>query len=453
MKNSPDKPMIKCSLMIFLCFLLTSIGHLAWMYHLMTMTSAELSEQVTTVGGYALQAVGIGVFSLLLRYRRISPRTVFIAAVIGYTVFLIPSVLGTDLVGVIAFGWLLSLTCGIIAGYYLYELTEQTAVDHSAVTFGFGYGAATIVSWLLSLIDGGSLYYGPGVLIICLILAVFAILCGFIKDNQRDTMEQKQAEKLSKPQLRTLILLVCGVIFLFSLVNYIGFAFSATKVQGGLRPEFSRLFYSVGLISAGFVTDKSRKYGAVCALAALVIPFVELALRGEPISYSVFWALGYLAFGFYSVYRIILFSDIAKSRDLIYLSGFGLMIGRLGDALGTELNLIFAGHEIISVILAAALSVGAVFLFIQLFQILYVPEASRRKSDQEYFVDFALRHDLSSREREVLRLLLADKTNKEISDVICVSESTVKFHIHNLLSKSGCKNRTELKAVYFAERE
>ena len=48
----------------------------------------------------------------------------------------------------------------------------------------------------------------------------------------------------------------------------------------------------------------------------------------------------------------------------------------------------------------------------------------------------------------ILRLLLDNKSNKEISAAICVSENTVKFHVRNLLQKTDCKNRVELKAAY-----
>ena len=37
---------------------------------------------------------------------------------------------------------------------------------------------------------------------------------------------------------------------------------------------------------------------------------------------------------------------------------------------------------------------------------------------------------------------------KEISEEICVSENTIKFHVRNLLKKTGCKSRVELKTVY-----
>lgn len=434
----------KTTAVIFLGFLLTSTGHLAWMYRLMELTSADVSYQLSTVAGYALQAVGIGIFALLLKLKRINPRLIFIISTLGYTACLFPAILSGSFAFSAVFGLLLSLLCGVIAGYYLYELTESGG-EHRAALFGIGYGAATIGSWLLSVI-GGSLYYGKGVLIICSVLAVLSVGAAFIKAQPSES-EQITAD--SKPQIKlSRILLICGgVVLLFSLVNNIGFAFSASAVQGGLRVEFSRLFYAIGLIGAGFVTDKSRKYGAVCALSALVLPFIVLALRGELISTAVFWAIGYFAFGFYSVYRVILFSDIARDRGIIYLSGFGLLIGRVGDSLGSEVNALMSGSELALVVCAAVLFIGSVFLFIRLFQIMYVP-APNSKNEREIFDDFSINYNLSARERDVLRLLLDDKTNKEISEEICVSENTIKFHVRNLLKKTGCKSRVELKTVY-----
>lgn len=44
----------------------------------------------------------------------------------------------------------------------------------------------------------------------------------------------------------------------------------------------------------------------------------------------------------------------------------------------------------------------------------------------------------------MLRLLLREKTNAEIAENLYVSESTAKYHVHNLLQKTGCRNRGEL---------
>jgi ATP/maltotriose-dependent transcriptional regulator MalT len=54
--------------------------------------------------------------------------------------------------------------------------------------------------------------------------------------------------------------------------------------------------------------------------------------------------------------------------------------------------------------------------------------------------------DLSQREVEVLRLLAAGKSNREIADTLYISLNTVATHVRNILAKTGAANRTEAAA-------
>ena len=56
----------------------------------------------------------------------------------------------------------------------------------------------------------------------------------------------------------------------------------------------------------------------------------------------------------------------------------------------------------------------------------------------------ALSVDLSDRELEVLRELVAGETDADIAEHLFMSVRTVKSHITNMKSKTGFKNRTEL---------
>ena len=51
--------------------------------------------------------------------------------------------------------------------------------------------------------------------------------------------------------------------------------------------------------------------------------------------------------------------------------------------------------------------------------------------------------EFSKREKQVLELLAAGKTNRDIGAALFISESTVKFHVHAILSKLDASNRTE----------
>ncbi len=60
------------------------------------------------------------------------------------------------------------------------------------------------------------------------------------------------------------------------------------------------------------------------------------------------------------------------------------------------------------------------------------------------------RDTLTDREQEVLQLVTEGKTNREIAEALFIAESTVNFHMKNILSKLHLRNRAE--AVAYALR-
>lgn len=83
----------------------------------------------------------------------------------------------------------------------------------------------------------------------------------------------------------------------------------------------------------------------------------------------------------------------------------------------------------------------------------YYPDAiramARETSPQNRDAQLLL-EDLSERELEVLRLLTAGQTNREISDELFVSAETVKSHVSAVIGKLGVRDRTQ--AAIFAIR-
>lgn len=57
--------------------------------------------------------------------------------------------------------------------------------------------------------------------------------------------------------------------------------------------------------------------------------------------------------------------------------------------------------------------------------------------------DRVTRSHLSSRELEVLRLLVAGRRNREIAGALDITEGTVKLHVSSILGKLGVVDRTE----------
>ena len=59
---------------------------------------------------------------------------------------------------------------------------------------------------------------------------------------------------------------------------------------------------------------------------------------------------------------------------------------------------------------------------------------------------FTRQYGLTERQAEILKALLEGGTSKEIARRLFVTEATVKFHVHNILTKTGFRNRAELAA-------
>lgn len=73
-----------------------------------------------------------------------------------------------------------------------------------------------------------------------------------------------------------------------------------------------------------------------------------------------------------------------------------------------------------------------------------VKNLSRRLSEESALNKFYLKHKISQREQEIIRLIVQGKSNKDIEDELYISIKTVKNHVYNIYKKIGVKNRIQL---------
>lgn len=463
--NHPEIPGVAFTLaLVFACFTLASTSYLAWLYRLMEFTSGTSVEAITMVGGYSFQALGIGFMCALMRRGPgFTGRLPFITAIAMHFAVAAAAIFATTFAGLIALGYVMNFLYGIVCAFYLHRLTQWAPREHRGVAFGGGYACSIATTWALSMLQGGSPLGSTESVIVCAALSLLAIAMVAashgISPSQRNQSSENEPDANAQANVDSklastpvnLLSLACITVLLLSLVKNVGFGFPSADLMEGVSLESSRLFYAAGLLIAGFIADTNRKYAALCCVAALVFPFGFLALAGEPIPGTILWAVDYLFFGFFSVYRVVLFSDLAEESGREYLAGFGMLFGRLGDALGTALWLALGTSLVALVAVAAVLFAATIFAFYHLFLRLYPARPVPQKSEQDRFEEFVAAYGISVREREVLRLVLAERTNAEIAGELFVTEGTVKYHVHNLLKKTDCANRRELISK-FAEK-
>ena len=63
---------------------------------------------------------------------------------------------------------------------------------------------------------------------------------------------------------------------------------------------------------------------------------------------------------------------------------------------------------------------------------------------QGQLASFRSQYDLTDRETEILQLILAGKSNQEISDALFITVGTVKAHIHSIFGKLDVSRRSQL---------
>ena len=437
-----------CTLLIALCFFWTSSAFLSWLYRVMEFLDAVRTDLLCEVLAYLLQAAGIGLFALaVVRRPGLAGCGGFAAASSLDLVCAALSIWSGRFWSVAVFGLAMNVLHGFLAGFYLRVLASLVR-GLSATVFGCGYGLAVIAAWALSLAGSGNFLHTPYVLLVYTAAAVGTV---WLALSRREDAPAAEAEAAPEALTRGALLLFSAAVLSMSLVKNMGFSFPAADIQTGTSLELTRIFYAAGLALAGRLLDRKRQLGYFACAVALILPFVLLVLSRETVSSAALWSADYFFYGFFSAFRVILFADLAIRSGRYWLSGFGLLFGRVGDALGTALCIALQGDPVILVLLTGALFIVTAALLFALYQRSAVssPAAAALSGlspepEADPLERFAAQAGLSRRERDVLRLLLARRSNPEIAEALNVSENTVKFHVRNVLQKTGCKNRKEL---------
>ena len=179
-----------------------------------------------------------------------------------------------------------------------------------------------------------------------------------------------------------------------------------------------------------------------------MFPVVTIILAGDPSLASGLLTITYLFLGFVAVYRSLMFMDIAAGdNNLLAFACVGLMLSRLVEAGSTWFSSINITDKLLAAIIFAVLFALLLFVFFIYVQKMY-QFSSYEATVEDKLMRFAQKYNLTSREKEVLPLLTKGTPNREIAKLMFISENTVKFHIKNLLQKTGCPDRTDLISLY-----
>ena len=483
MKEENIKPIrlgLTVTIIIGMTFLWTGSAFLSWVYNIANLLESigriNMLEGLTEGVGYVFQAIGIIITCVIIRNclsghaldqsddRKM--KMIFVISSIIDLVFSYLSASAASLAGALVFGYIQNTFHGIIAALYIYMLTFYIDVNRRGLVFGLGYSIGSLGSYFISIIGDSNFLADIRSIFLYIVIVALTILLIFMCSYDRESLSYAVLKSETSPEtnnaaLQSITCLAAAVVILLSLVKGLGFYFDFSDVWvGGMSLEYTRMYYAIGLIIAGLINDINRRWGGIICVAALVFPFVLILLNSASVSGTILWILNYAFTGLYVVYRVLLFSDISweslsikpisQKNSLIYIAPLGLMFGRIGDVISTGVGLFFSDSPIILNIFTAIMFVIAIIVFLALFSKLYLGIYTSQRADSETrsLMSFADYYKLTDRESIVLEHITDKMTNKEIASELFVQESTVKYHVKNILKKTGCSNRHELSKLY-----
>lgn len=224
---------------------------------------------------------------------------------------------------------------------------------------------------------------------------------------------------------------------------------------------FSRLITSE--IFHDKVTSREFKFNVILLTMTLAIYMLSEFEFAELIIYSYFYlALAYISFRSFiqikkdrlnyskSIVKISILFTIFVSlaclagvlESFSYYKSYSDLISSNSAALSLEYrNLSF---DFIKLLSSALAIVYLKYSFDNLFVKNHVVETSSESINERKLNDFISEHSITSRQEEIIKLIVDGDSNKEISEKLFITEGTVKTHIYNIFKKVDVSSRTQL---------
>ena len=425
--------------------------------------SGELRYALRLLWIAAFGAAGMLGFALLFRRlpdraRRYAP---FVAVGVSGLGFLCFALLPGQGVGT-GLGSALSLTgYGFLTAFVLYHASQEVPRSCFGRFVGVSHGLSAVLQFFIGSVSWGAAF--PALALPCLGALAYLLARGEspklapTPDAAWSAMfRQSRAVLLAGAALLSLMIGVCDSVTVMHFAEY--------------EPTFpeTRLFYAAGLLAFGWLADKRL---ALLPAAVLVTNTYFLWFRVFHTEAGLFLPLAHLVEPLYDAPIIVLLTTgflhaaarsdrpdlwAAMSRIIeLPCMGIGLVAGVALFPV-VPLSLVLAAYATL-LFVGVALLYRAALLYIETLRenaaAALCGTAESPKASPElpevFFEDYCRHYHLTKREKEVLSDLLNGKSVTEIAEETFVTERTVRFHITNLLTKTGAKNQRTLTASFY----
>ncbi|MCR5431714.1 MAG: LuxR C-terminal-related transcriptional regulator [Lachnospiraceae bacterium] len=463
---SKNKNFIICCLVIAAVYLLDSLLFFSQMYLLYNYFDTKTIGAVSTGWAYLAQGVGVGLFVILYKTRsHLSARRMFQVAsfIIEVPVIIISILVPSGLV-LMFMVIILNVIVGLHTGFTFTLAAVYVPASRLGICYGMAYAFGALGTWITSLLSEGLMTSYYIIFIDCILIALIVVFMLMYKDavvSEQNGGSGSSDAPIIKPELsletargRKILILLCVVIAIMAPISSIG-------TNNVLYVEYcreinllaQRSFYAVGLIAAGLIFDKNRIIGGVCAVVSLAYPVVLTMIYQESGLVTLVIGLSYVILGFFAVYRAASFMTLASESKKYYMAPLGLGVARVCEAVVVLMITEIGFDQLTSVIMVSVLFIPLVILFFLMVKEKYSPfegsnDVRRELSAEERRAAFAGQYGLTRREEEISMLVSEGRSNGEIAELLKLSENTIRFHVSNILKKTGMKDRNEVSRAY-----
>ena len=465
MKNfiSKNKNFIICCAIIAVVYLLDSLLFFSQLYLMYDFFNSKTINAVSTGWAYLAQGTGLVLFMFLYKtsgHLSAHRRFQVVLFLIEVPVIML-SILVPDKILLMFMIVILNIIIGLHTGFTFTLAAAHVPTSHLGLCYGLAYAIGAFGTWLISVINGGvmtsyRIIFVDSVLISLIIVFILIYKDAFINEQEGETDAASTNSKLSLDIVKgkKILLLLCIVVALMAPISSIG-------TNNNLYVEYcreldllaQRSVYAVGLIAAGLIFDKNRMIGGICAIVSLIYPIVLIMIYRESGLVTLVIGLSYAILGFFAVYRAAAFMTLAAESRRLQLAPLGLTVSRICEAVAVLAIIETGCDELVSVILVSVLFIPLVILYFVKVKEEYTPsevpaEPPRELSADERRAAFAGMYGLTRREQEIAMFLSEGRSNGEIAETLQLSENTVRFHVSNILKKTGMKDRNEVSRAY-----
>ncbi len=463
---SKNRNFIFCCVIIAAVYLLDSLLFFSQFYLMYDFYSEKTINAVSTGWAYLAQGTGLVLFMLLYKTRsRLSARRVFQVLLFLIEVpVIIASILIPGRILLMFMIVILNIIIGLHTGFTFTLAAAHAPTSRLGLCYGLAYAVGAFGTWLISEISGGLMTSYRIIFADSLLIALIVVIILMYRDafengrdgENADTEAPQTADGISPDTARgrKILILLCLVIAIMAPISSIG-------TNNNLYVEYSRefillaqrSFYAVGLIAAGLIFDKNRMIGGICTIVSLIYPIVLIMVYQESGLVMPVIGMSYVILGFFAVYRAASLMTLAADSKKLQLAPLGLAVARICEAVSVLAIIEIGCDELASVILVSVLFIPLVILFFLMVKEQYTPPAAAAGAPRELSADerraaFAEQYGLTRREEEIATFLSEGRSNGEIADLLQLSENTVRFHVSNILKKTGMKDRNEVSRAY-----